>query len=138
MENTVTLTPYLYFNNNCREAMDFYKGIFGGEVELHTFAELSGSTDPETKDNIMHSELKGGAVKFFACDAGDRQSGNIQLAVSGPEEQRLRGFFDALGEGGRVTSPLQKMSWGDLFGSVTDKYGIGWMFNIGAGNASAA
>ena len=55
----------------------------------------------------------------------------------GDDEQELRGYWDQLSAGGTVTMPLEKQMWGDMFGSCTDRFGIGWMVNIAGGTAPA-
>lgn len=55
---------------------------------------------------------------------------NISLAFTGPEEDLVRGWFDALAEGGQVVMPLEQRVWGDLYGALVDKFGMTWMFNI--------
>jgi PhnB protein len=34
-----TMNPYLTFNGNCKEAMNFYKEIFGRELSMMTAGE---------------------------------------------------------------------------------------------------
>lgn len=59
----------------------------------------------------------------------------MELSVIGSGEPRLRTIFDGLANGGTVRVPLAKQFWGDTFGAITDKYGIGWQVNIGAAGA---
>ena len=42
----------------------------------------------------------------------------------------LRGYWDALGEGGQVVMPLERQMWGDVYGLLIDKFGIAWHVNI--------
>ena len=37
---TSRLNPYLSFNGNAREAMEFYTSVFGGELNLTPFGDL--------------------------------------------------------------------------------------------------
>jgi PhnB protein len=37
--------------------------------------------------------------------------------------------FNKLKQGGRVTMEPQEQFWGDYFGTLTDRFGIHWMFN---------
>ncbi|HUC86819.1 MAG TPA: VOC family protein [Candidatus Saccharimonadales bacterium] len=129
----VTLDPYLFFKGNCREAMEFYKSVFGGELSLQTYGETPGNTDPATKDHIMHASLEG-TIKLYASDTAKASptSGKVSLCLGGEDEERLHKIFDGLSAGGEVRSPLKKEFWGDTFGSLTDKYGVEWMVNIAA------
>lgn len=125
MEPTATLDAYIYFTGNCREAMTFYQQIFGGE--------LSVLDNPEAPGKVMHSRLSGGLIPLMSSD-GDRTEpyppSFISLNISGSNEQKLRAIFDALSEGGTVVFPLKKEFWGDIFGSLTDKYGVDWQVSI--------
>ncbi len=138
-----TLTPYLSFKDGkTKEAMEFYRGIFGGELQMQTFGDTPMDFPEEKQALIMHASLQGGAVSLFASDGPkdeDYVAGtNVALSINGSDEQKLRECFDGLSEGGTVTMPLEKAFWGDLFGMVTDKYGIHWMVNVGSGEMGSA
>jgi hypothetical protein len=62
----------------------------------------------------------------------------VELSVIGTDEPRLRAIFDGLADGGTVRVSLAKQFWGDTFGAITDKYGIGWQVNIGLGRCERA
>jgi PhnB protein len=134
----IKLDVYLYFKGNCREAMEFYKSIFGGELTVQTYSEVPGNVPDDAgvsnKDWLMHARLEGGLVKLMASDTqkANATAAKISLALGGSDEAKLREVFDKLSEGGKVFSELKKEFWGDIFGSVTDKYGIDWMINITA------
>lgn len=130
---SVALTPYLMFDGECREAMGFYRDIFGGELQLQSYGEVDPSAGAELKDRVMHSSLRGGQADLMAGDTPERGSlgaGKVQLTLSGTDEQTLRSMFESLGKGGKVGVPLERQMWGDLFGSLKDRYGIDWMVNI--------
>jgi PhnB protein len=129
----VTLDVYLYFKGQCREAMEFYKDIFGGELTVQTYADVPGMSDDEsTKDWLMHARLEGGDIKLMASDTKKASStaSKVDLSLGGTDETRLREIFGKLSVDGKVNSPLKKEFWGDVFGSLTDKYGVNWMMNI--------
>ncbi|HET7060132.1 MAG TPA: VOC family protein [Candidatus Saccharimonadales bacterium] len=131
----VLLDPYLYFKGQAREAMEFYKSVFGGELTVQTYADAPGmGEDAGKKDWLMHARLEGGDAKLFASDT-DKASptaAKIDLCLGGTDEHRMREIFEKLSAGGKVNSPLKKEFWGDTFGSLIDKYGVNWMMNIGA------
>jgi PhnB protein len=139
MMDGVTLNPYLFFGGNCREAMEFYKGVFGGTLTVQTYDEAPPSAHAEgMKGKVMHASLMGGAVELMASDspAPDRLgSGKISLSVSGSDGPKLRQIFSGLSAGGTVASPLKKEFWGDTFGALKDRFGVDWMVNISAPKA---
>jgi PhnB protein len=138
--NTSQLSPYLNFNGNCEEAMRFYQSVLGGELDIRHFGDFASPempADDATKDNVMHASLNNGTLSFMASDGMPERpvvfGDSISMSVSGTDETQLTGFFTGLSEGGTVTMPLAKQVWGDMFGMLTDKYGIHWMVNIGSG-----
>jgi PhnB protein len=54
----------------------------------------------------------------------------MSVSVSGDDDAELHGYFDKLADGGNITVPLEKQMWGDVFGMLTDKFGITWLVNI--------
>jgi PhnB protein len=129
------LNPYLSFKDNTREAMEFYRAVFGGELRLSTFKDLNASQDSSEDDKIMHAMLETeNGIVFMASDTPDRMEykpGNtFNMSLSGDNEAELRGYYERLAEGGTVTMPLQKAVWGDTFGMCVDKFGVSWLVNI--------
>jgi PhnB protein len=129
------LNPYLSFKDNAREAMEFYKDVFGGTLDLNFYKDSHVSDDPSEDDKIMHALLHvDDGITFMAADTPNSmpyQPGhNISMSLSGDDEEELRGYYDKLSAGGKVTLPLEKAPWGDTFGMFTDKFGIDWMVNI--------
>jgi PhnB protein len=129
------LNPYISFKDNTREAMEFYKSVFGGTLTMNTFKEFQASQDPSEDQKIMHAQLEApNGMTLMAADTPNRMEfkpgKNISLSLSGDDESELRRYYDKLREGGKVVEPLEKSPWGDTFGMVTDKYGIEWMVNI--------
>jgi PhnB protein len=129
------LNPYLNFGDNARQAMEFYRDVFGGELKLNTFGEYGDPSAPGA-DNIMHAQLETeNGFTLMASDAPpgmdlDEGSGTISISLSGDDEQELRGYWDKLSEDGTVTMPFEKQMWGDLFGMCTDKFGVPWMVDV--------
>ena len=129
------LNPYLAFRDNAREAMEFYKTVFGGRLDMNTFKEFQASQDPSEDDKIMHSMLEAeNSITFMAADTPSsmeyRPGTNMSMSLSGDNAAELRGYFEKLSAGGTVAQPLTEAPWGDTFGMCTDKFGVNWMVNI--------
>lgn len=134
------LNPYLSFRDDAREAMEFYKTVFGGKLVINTFAEFHASEDPSEDNKVMHAMLEAdNGITFMASDTPNSMDfnpgNNMSMSLSGDDESELRGYWDKLTQGGKVTVPLEKAPWGDTFGMFTDKFGIQWMINIGSSTA---
>jgi len=131
------LSPYLNFKDNTRQAMEFYRSVFGGELKMSTFKDYHASQDPSEDNKIMHAELNtGNGIVFMASDIPSRMEyrpgKNISMSLSGKDENELKTYFQKLSTGGKVSMPLKKEVWGDTFGMCTDRFGINWMVNITA------
>ncbi|HEV7718021.1 MAG TPA: VOC family protein [Arsenicitalea sp.] len=128
------LNPYLSFKSNAREAMEFYRSVFGGDLKISSFGEGGMSGDPAEADLVMHALLD--TPSNFTLMASDtpakmgNASPNGSISISGDDEAELRGYWDKLTQGGTVTLPLEKAPWGDVFGMLQDRFGVSWMVNI--------
>jgi PhnB protein len=138
---TTRLNPYLSFRDTARPAMEFYQSVFGGELDLNTFASMNASEDPAEADKIMHSMLETeGGLTLMGADTPNSMEltpgNNSAISLSGDDDAELRGYWDKLSAGGTVQMPLETAPWGDSFGMCVDKFGVSWMVNIaGAGQA---
>jgi PhnB protein len=128
------LNPYLSFQGNCREAMNFYKSVLGGEFEggLKTFADGGKhiQCNPEDKDKVMHVNLKTDDFSLMASDTmGDEfpfvKGTNITLSLN-IEDSKAKSVYDKLSENGQVIMPFAEAFWGGKFGMLVDQFGIQW------------
>lgn len=132
---TTTLNPYIGFDGDCRAAMQRYRDVLGGDLQLRTFAEF-GQTGADVADLIMHSVLTtpDGLTLMGADQPGRYQpGGSVSVILSGDDEGKLRGYWDGLSEGATIVVPLSAQMWGDTFGMCVDPHGVTWQINISAG-----
>jgi PhnB protein len=126
------LNPYISFDGDAREAMEFYKDVFGGSLDVNTFGDFGMQEAP---DKVMHSMLEtDGGFTLMASDTPSHveynPGTNISISLSGEDGDELRRYWEKLSGGGTVTVPLEKQMWGDEFGSCVDRFGISWLVNI--------
>lgn len=131
------LNPYLLFDGKAREAIEFYRDIFGGELSLMTYGDMGAGEhegNPLPPDNIMHGQLTTDlGFTLMASDLPPGTSGvtpNGHISLSGDEGAVLRGYFERLSEGGTIDVPLAQQAWGDEYGQVKDRFGVNWLVNI--------
>ena len=132
---TSRLNPYIGFSGNARQAMEFYRDVFGGDLRINTFGEY-GQADSAEADKIMHAQLE--TDNGFTLMASDGPPGtevtvgdNISISLSGDDTEVLTRCWNGLAEGASIIEPLTEAPWGDTFGMLTDRFGINWMVNIG-------
>ncbi|WP_432478047.1 VOC family protein [Nocardioides sp. GXQ0305] len=125
------LNPYLTFQDSAREAIEFYRDVFGGELQVMTFGDMGG----EPASGVMHAQLETpSGFTLMASDAPPGESltpgGSIQISLSGDDTEELTGWFRRLAEDGTVVDDLKQQVWGDTFGMLVDRFGVGWLVNI--------
>jgi PhnB protein len=129
--------PYLIFDGNCREAIEFHANSLGAELTITPYSDMPGDVSKhmdDAKNRIMHARLTKGQVLLMASDNMPgmpfQQGNNFNVSVDCESLDEIKTFFGAMSEGGTVTMPLQDQFWGAHFGMLKDKFGIHWMFNF--------
>ncbi|MUG88198.1 VOC family protein [Paenibacillus timonensis] len=137
------IDAYLYFDGNCREAVEFYAQAFGVErPQILTYGEVH-SAEPdytlpeEAKDRVMHANLKvsGSNLMFSDVFPGSPYTvgTHISLALVSPNREEITSAFERLKEGGSVQMELQETFWSPCYGNLKDKYGIEWQLSYDDG-----
>ncbi len=131
----MSLYAYIYFNGNCREAIEYYADIFrAGEPKIMTFGETPAEPEitlPEgTSHLVMFARLNimGTDVMFSDIFPGMSLTvgNNISLTVTSDNIDEVKRLFNRLKEGGTVDMELQETFWSKCYGSLTDRYGVCW------------
>jgi PhnB protein len=130
------IQPYLSFEGRADEAIEFYKKAIGAKVDmLMRFKEAPDQSmvSPQNKDKVMHAALHAGDTQLLMSDGrcmGSANFSGIALALSVQTEADADRIFNALAEGGKVNMPLAKTFFSPKFGTVADKFGVGWMVMV--------
>ncbi len=129
------LNPYINFNGNAKEAAEFYKSVFGGNLTTSTFKEGGAPVDEAHGDKIMHASLiADNGITLMLSDLPPgwpyNPGTNISISLSGDNEGELRGYWEKLSVDAKIDQALNTAPWGDTFGMLTDKFGIHWLVNI--------
>jgi PhnB protein len=128
------VNPYLVFEGNCREAMNFYKDCFGGKLAFQTVGEspMADQLAPHPSDAVLHSSLEAKNFTLMGSDMhwpGFSNGNAYHLSIECDSENEVNTLFSNLGEGGKITQPLALMPWGATHGQLVDKFGKSWFFN---------
>jgi PhnB protein len=128
------LNPYLNFDGNAEEALNFYAAALNGKiVSIQRYADSPMPSDEDYKNKLIHARLEFDGNLIMISDVFKGQpvstKGNIQLSVEVDSVAQLEQVFNSMAEGGKITMPLQDQFWGARFGMLEDKFGVTWMFN---------
>ena len=139
-DDMTTLTPYLLFDGNCHQAMEFYQACFGGELTATRVKDTPArdSMPAVQQEKTLNAHLKSSNVEISASDwlRPDRtpvRGNTVCLFLSGGTLDNLKALFEKLSEGGDVTDPLKEMFFG-TYGALNDQFGVRWMFQSNPGN----
>lgn len=135
-----SITIYLSFKNNCLEAFNFYKSVFGGSFSnLQYFKDLPNPHKPipaEELNKIMHVALPissnsvlMGSDMLGEWAEGFVQGNNFSISINAESTKEADSIFGALAQNGTVTMPLTHTFWNAYFGTLTDQFGIQWLVN---------
>ena len=134
---TTTINAYISFDGNTREAMNYYKEIIGGELNIMIVGEspIAGQCPAAMQNQVLHSTLiKNGVLLVMGSDmvapgADLLKGNNIALSINCSSEEEINSFYSKFAADGKIIDELKTQFWGAIFGVVTDKFGIRWMFN---------
>jgi len=129
------LNPYLNFDGNCEEAINFYADVLDGEIKmLMRYDQMPPDVceiGDVSKDKVMHATLEfgeGNSILFSDnVNPGFVQGNNAHMSLNIPEEEEAEKVFMSLLEGGTETMLFRPVFWGGKFGMLTDKFGVHWM-----------
>ena len=130
-----TANPYLSFDGTASDAIALYQRALGAQVQfLQRFGEMPGSTfDGDAANRVMHATLTLGSGTLMISDSmpgSSPSSGSaVQVCLQYAGTDEVDQHFAAMSEGAQVTMPLENTFWGARFGTLTDRFGIQWMFN---------
>lgn len=133
------LTPYLFFDGRCEEALEFYGKALGAKVTMLMRNKESPEPPPPeharpgTENKIMHCHVQIGDVSFMASDgfsSGNPTFKGFSLSLTLPDEKSVDKAFKALSDKGKIDLPLTQTFFSKRFGMLTDRFGVQWMLTV--------
>ncbi len=125
------ITPFLWYDNNAEEAMNFYTSIFKnsriGNVTRY------GEAGPGPKGTVMSGTFQLEGQGFYALNGGPHHKFTpaISFFVNCATQKEIDELWGKLSEGGMVLMELDKYPFSEKFGWLSDKYGLSWQLNLG-------
>jgi PhnB protein len=123
-----------------RKAMEFYRDVLGGKLEVMTIGETPWASDMPsmpgaTPDKVMHASLTTDDLVIMAADMMDPSSfkhgDTVSLTLVCDTKQEIEDLYKQLAAGGDVFMALDKAPFG-WYAQFTDKFGVDWMLQSNA------
>jgi PhnB protein len=131
----MSFNPYLFFSGNCAEAFQRYQEIFGGELQVMTYADLPEGAEPmpgTEPHQVMHAALQTGPSLLMGSDDPTGDGGpktGVGVHYSTSDIAETKRIFAALSDGGDVQMKVEPTFWSPGFGSCVDRFGVSWMID---------
>lgn len=147
---TIATTTHLNFRGTAREALEFYRSVFGGEVTLATYGDMGMPAGVPGADRVVFGQVENadgfrlmaydipGAEEDLAATAGmtSRENGatltdrTFFQSLRADSLEELSGYWTALAEGASIVEPLAASPWSPGFGMLTDRFGVTWVLDV--------
>lgn len=133
---SVATTAHINFRGRAREALEFYRSVFGGQAVIATYADIHQVDDPAQADSVAWGQVE--APSGFRVMAYDVQSAKrfdhgenaFYIALRGTDPEEIQGQWDGLAEGAAVLTPLAPAAFAPLYGMLTDRFGVTWIVDV--------
>lgn len=134
----VTTTTHLNFQGQAREALDYYRSVFGGSVTAVTYKDMGNVQNENEADWVVWGEVAAdNGFHVMAYDvpegqpyeAGDRP---FFVSVRGADADEITGYWKGLSDGATVIAGLAPAGWSPLYGMLTDRFGVTWVLDVAA------
>ncbi len=124
------ITPFLWFNDNAEEAMNFYVSLFENSKVVRL--DRYGEAGPGPKGSVMTANFMLEGQEFIALNGGPLFTFTpaISFFVNCASEKKVNELFHKLSVGGEILMPLDKYPFSEKFGWLNDKFGVSWQVNL--------
>lgn len=134
---SVQTTPHINFRGEAREALEFYRSVFGGEMTAATYADIHASEDPSQDDRIAFGRVT--APNGFDVMAYDVQPSKgydpgenpFYITLQSADAEEVQAGWDVLSASAKaVLIPLGRAPFAPLYGMLTDRFGVTWILGL--------
>lgn len=129
----MAFVPYMTFNGNCAEALEFYAEVFGGEAQIVqkvAQSPMAEQFDDSQQGFVMHGQVQLGDRVIMGSDSlmGDyTPPSGFHIRMTYADHDRAKRVFDRLAKKGATRMEFATTHFSPGFGLCTDRYGVPWM-----------
>ena len=124
------ITPHLWFDNQAREAAEFYVSAFGNGSKINSTSTLhdtpSGDVETVVFELLGHSFMAISAGPLFKLNPSISFFVNFDPSRDDKAREKLDALWEKLSDGGTVLMPLQEYPFSSRYGWLQDKHGLSW------------
>lgn len=134
------ITPFLWFDNNAEEAINFYISLFDNSsiLTVNRYDDAGAKASGQKAGTAMTVTFKLEGQNFTALNGGPhfKLNQSTSFFVYCESDKKIENVFNKLSEGGEVIFPLDKYDWSEKYAWVIDKFGLSWQLDVDKINSS--
>ena len=133
---TILTTTHLNFRGQAREALNFYRSVFGGEQTVVTYGDLGATQDPAQAEQVIWGQVVSAeGFRIMAYDVQPEKAWNpgenaCYVSVRGTSAEEIAAYWETLSGGASVLQPLGASAWSPLYGMLKDRFGVTWVLDV--------
>lgn len=144
---SLNAVAHLNFRGQAREALEFYRSVFGGQINVVTYADFGMPAEVPGAKNVVFGEVvaeNGFRVLAYDVPGADepvatgepttrRENGTtitkepFFLSVGGSSAEEVQPIWDGLSDGASVIEEFGPSQWAAGFGMLADRFGVTWI-----------
>ena len=148
---SITTTTHLNFRGDAREALEFYRSVFGGQTVVATYGDVGMPAEAPGADKVVFGQLETAeGFRVMAYDIPGQSGGSAAagstrrengvtltdqpffVSVRGESLEEVEAYWSALSAGASLVEPLAASAWSPGFGMLTDRFGVTWILDVAA------
>ena len=135
---TVNTVAHINLRGDARDALEFYRSVFGGDLTAVTYRDAGDVQNPDEADQLMWGQVTSAAgFQVMAYDVPSTRPWSLGehpffVSVRGSDAQEISTYWDKLSPGSAVVVPLAPSRWTPLYGMLTDRFGVTWVLDVQA------
>jgi len=128
------ITPFLWFDNNAEEAVNFYTSLFSDSkiLTITRYDETGAKASGQKAGSAMTVEFKLEGQNFTALNGGPhfKLNQSTSFFVYCESDEKIEKIYNKLSEGGQILFPLDKYDWSPRYAWVIDRFGLSWQLDV--------
>jgi PhnB protein len=136
---SISTTAHVNLRGTARQALEFYRSVFGGDLVAVTYADAGAVPDPAGADQVLWGQVTspdGFRIMAFDVPAARPWSPGehaFYVSVRGTDPEEVRAYWTKLSAGSTVVQDLAPSGWSPLYGMLTDRFGVTWVLDVAVG-----